>query len=391
MRVFELSRLAADDRPATPHRAQTFPVGRRLQLVRAVRSREHAPVREFDERHERWVDLLDRRGEARESVRRGQVVCDARLRARRYRQREVEGPAPHDPHARLPLAAAEELEAREVGPLYLGREPLHVLRGERLGEQLLRERRLAEEARRLLPLALARDVRVVAATVCEDGELVRALVVITSKPAPSLIVRARQVVERRGTKLGVSREEGDNLKRVLVRDDAEASAPRVAVAVRLDQVPPKAHLRFQGRSHRVLYVNAPRSLARVEDEARVLVRVAVEASRRRRVVRVEAAARERSRRARDDAVQESAVFQESELIADARDARGDAEVVLRQVDDTLRLRVVEGRHVEELSPFGALVFAERLPHGVRSEVAPEVAQGEGAIELREARAAETVL
>ena len=130
----------------------------------------------------------------------------------------------------------------------------------------------------------------------------RALVVITSKPAPRLIVRARQVVERRGTKLGVSREEGDNLKRVLVRDDAEASAPRVAVAVRLDQIPPKAHLRFQGRSHGVLYVNAPRSLARVEDEARVLVRVAVEAPRRRRVVRVESAARERSRGARDDAV-----------------------------------------------------------------------------------------
>src|SRR5207237_7884637 len=134
-----------------------------------------------------------------------------------------------------------------------------------------------------------------------DGELVRALVVVVSKPAPRLIVGARQSVERRGTKLRVSREEGDYLKRVLVRDDAEASTPRVAVAVRLNQVPPKAHLRFQGWAHGVLYVAASRSLARVEDEARVLVRVAVEAARRRRMVRVACAVRARSRGARDGA------------------------------------------------------------------------------------------
>ncbi len=189
---------------------------------------------------------------------------------------------------------------------------LEVFARERFGEKLMRERRLAEEARRLLPLALARDVGVVAAPVGEDREQVRLVLVVVAQPAPRLIVGARKLGERRGPELGVAREEGHDLHRVHVADRAEAAAPRVAVAVGLHQVPPQTHLLFQGRAQRVEDVPALGGFRRVPDEARVLVRVAVEAARRRRVVGVEraAAVRERVRRARDDAVQERAVFQQ---------------------------------------------------------------------------------
>ena len=109
------------------------------------------------------ADVLDGRGEARQALRRRQVVGEARLRARRERHREAQAAAAHHPHARRAVAARERLVARDrrlrhrVGE---GRDPLALERAE---EPRLRRRELAEEPRRLLPLALAGDVRVVAA------------------------------------------------------------------------------------------------------------------------------------------------------------------------------------------------------------------------------------
>src|SRR5205085_2354480 len=165
------------------------------------------------------------------------------------------------------------------------------------------ERGLAEEAGRLLPLAFARDVSIVAAPEGEDRQDVRLVVVIMAQPAPRLIVRARQLRERRGAKLWMAREEADDLQSVFITDDAETAPPRIAVTIRLDQIPPQTHLRFERRPHRVLYVLASGRIGRVPHKARILVRVTIKAARRRRIVGVEAAIHKGPCRARDDAIE----------------------------------------------------------------------------------------
>src|SRR5689334_17809079 len=116
-------------------------------------------------------------------------------------------------------------------------------------------------------------------------------------------------------------EEGDDLHSVLETDDAHAASPSISITVRLNQIPPQAHLLFERWAHGIENIFAPGILSRIPNETRVLVRVAVEASRRRRIVGEESAARKLARGARDDAIKERAVFQQSQLIADAGDAR----------------------------------------------------------------------
>ena len=53
------------------------------------------------------------------------------------------------------------------------------------------------------------------------------------------------------------------------------------------------------------------------------------------------------------------------MIADAGDARRDAEIVFRKINYLLRLRIVESRNVEPLAPLRALLFAETLPDRIR--------------------------
>src|SRR6266705_6791572 len=75
----------------------------------------------------------------------------------------------------------------------------------------------------------------------------RLIVVVMPQPAPGLIISTRQVFEWRRTKLRVAREKANDLERVFITNYAHAATPRVAIAIRQNQVPPQLHLLFQRR------------------------------------------------------------------------------------------------------------------------------------------------
>src|ERR1043165_9928246 len=101
-------------------------------------------------------------------MRRGQVIGHAGLCARRDWQSEIEWPLSHEPHASGTFALSEELKPRQVRSLYLTRKLSHVLSHHRFREQRVGQRSLAKEACGLLPLAVERDVGIVAATEGQD-------------------------------------------------------------------------------------------------------------------------------------------------------------------------------------------------------------------------------
>src|SRR6185369_1241284 len=134
--------------------------------------------------------------------------------------------------------------------------------------------------------------------------------------------------------------------------NAKAAPPRIAVAIVLYQVPPKPHLCCQRRFERHKKIRPSRRLSRVPNKSRVLIRVAIETSSLRRIVRVDRSAGELLSRSVQQIVDQFAIFEQAKLEVDCSDSRRDAQIILRQVDHVTGLRVVELAWVKQLTPGG---------------------------------------
>src|SRR5215813_7809219 len=189
----------------------------------------------------------------------------------------------------------------------------------------------------------------------------RTVVVVMTQPAPCLVIGAHQLIERSGTELRMLREKPDDFERVHITDHTHTATPCVAVTVRQNQIPPQTHLLFKRRLKRIEDVCPSSSLCSFPNEPRVLVRISIETTSRRRVIGKQSTIPKWSRRTRYYAVNQRSIFQQPQLITDTCYARGYAKVVLRQVDYLLCLLIIKGRYIEELAPLLALLIRETLP------------------------------
>ena len=219
-------------------------------------------------------------------MRRRQIVSDTGTCACGDRQREVQRTLPHEPHARLARTLGpEELKPRDRRERGTCRIRRHVLALDDRRKPGVGELHLAEEPGRLLPFAIEVDVGEVAAAEIEQRQQMPIILEIVAQVIPRAGVERDQIRKRRGPELWIFRHERHDLERVEVADDAEAAPPRIPVAsVTIDQIPPHTHLcrerRFQRRED-VLPIGLRRGVPHV---ARVLVRVAIEPARRRRII-----------------------------------------------------------------------------------------------------------
>ena len=130
---------------------------------------------------------------------------------------------------------------------------------------------LAEESDGLLPLAIRTDVAIVPATEREHRQQVRIVAIVAPQPTPGQQVGACEIREWSGAKLGMLAKKPNNLQRVEITDDSQAAAPRVAVTVVLNQIPPKPHLDCDGWFERRQNILAISGLGRVPYESRILI------------------------------------------------------------------------------------------------------------------------
>src|SRR5437016_3532633 len=298
-------------------------------------------------------------------MRRRQIIGDAGFRSSRDRQREINWSLSRQPNSGRSLSVTKENEARYVWPGDFRRKRCDLFIRKSAHESRLCQRTLAEKVYRLLPFAFACDVCIIAAAKRKDRQRVTLVVIVMAQPAPGLIVSAGKLFERCRPKLRMRPEEADDFHRVHVADGTRAAAPRVTITVGQDQIPPQLHLLFKRRAHRIENVFSIRGFGGFPNEPRILVRVAIKATGRRIVVRIDSAIHERPRGASDHPIDQPSILQQAELIADAGDARRDAEIVFRKINYLLRLRIVESRNVEPLAPLRALLFAETLPDRIR--------------------------
>src|SRR5579862_4276746 len=103
------------------------------------------------------------------------------------------------------------------------------------------------------------------------------------------------------------RGESDDLHRIDVADVAKAAAPRETVAVRRNQIPPESELRFQARLESGHQIEAADVLGSFVNITFVLLRVPVETSGGKRVIRIDRAVQELSRREFQQIIDERAI------------------------------------------------------------------------------------
>src|SRR5205823_14954018 len=108
-----------------------------------------------------------------------------------------------------------------------------------LFETFLGQRNLTDNTYCLLPLALARDVAIVAATECKHRKPMRLVIVIVTQPTPRLIISARQLIQRCGTKFRMHCQKPHDFQSTCIADKTDAASPGITVTIRLDQVPPQ--------------------------------------------------------------------------------------------------------------------------------------------------------
>ncbi len=164
MRIHKLPRFAADERPFPPDDTQRAPIRSRCDFIRAVSGDDHAPIAEFEIRHERGIDLFDRRGVSRQAMRRGANNQPRPAWCRLlWGSVNRSGPCRTSPHASLALIAPEKFKSRDIMKSRLRgnlRDPFTL---QRHHQRAMPGRDFAEKACCLLPLAVAADVGVVAA------------------------------------------------------------------------------------------------------------------------------------------------------------------------------------------------------------------------------------
>src|ERR1700730_3398548 len=129
---------------------------------------------------------------------------------------------------------AKEHKASDVRSRYLSGNRFYRFARECLSKKDMGQCRFAEKAGCLLPLAFARNVRVVPSPESKDRQDVSFCVVVMTQPAPRLIISAGQLFERSRTELRMARQKANDLQGVLITNDAQAAAPRITVTVGQD-------------------------------------------------------------------------------------------------------------------------------------------------------------
>ena len=196
---------------------------------------------------------------------------------------------------------------------------------------------------------------------------------VSAQPTPSDIVCRGELGHRSGPKLRVPCQEGHNLDRIHVSDGAQAPPPRIAVAIRRQQVPPQLHLNLEGGLHRLQDVLAVRCLGCVINVPRILLGIPVVASGRNRIVGIQGPAGELLRRSVQNIVHVGTARDNAKLIADGGDTRSHPEIVFREIDYPAALAVIEAPGVQKRTPGLLFLRRQTLPHRVAIQVGAEVA------------------
>src|SRR5258707_14988696 len=70
----------------------------------------------------------------------------------------------------------------------------------------------------------------------------RLVIVIVTQPTPRLIISARQLIQRCGTKFRMHCQEPYDFQSVCITNQTDTPSPGITVTIRLDQVPPQLYL-----------------------------------------------------------------------------------------------------------------------------------------------------
>src|SRR5258707_15477903 len=139
-----------------------------------------------------------------------------------------------------------------------GRKGSDVLGPKRFDKTLVSACNLTEEGCGLLPFAFGIDVAVVPASKAKDIQQVVPRLIVFHERLPRNVSGSGKLSERGGTELRMLSEKCHDLNGIDVADHSQASAPWISIAIRREQVPPSAHLRFQRgfkRLHQVFASN----------------------------------------------------------------------------------------------------------------------------------------
>src|SRR5258707_5823056 len=88
----------------------------------------------------------------------------------------------------------------------------------------------------------------------------RLVIVIVTQPTPRLIISARQLIQRCGTKFRMHCQEPYDFQSVCITNQTDTPAPGITVTIRLDQVPPQLYLLLQRRAHGIKNVFAKQQI-----------------------------------------------------------------------------------------------------------------------------------
>src|SRR5687768_4691438 len=139
-------------------------------------------------------------------MRRGQIVGNSRSWASGERQRKPQISLAHNPNARCSFRRlAKELKPRNRTQRRHGGKRQYAFLLERVHDWRVRVRQFTEEPGRLLPLALARNVRIVSASEGKDRKQMPLEVVVMQQVIPRLVIKRGDVGKRRRTELRMRR------------------------------------------------------------------------------------------------------------------------------------------------------------------------------------------
>src|SRR5262245_3258149 len=160
-------------------------------------------------------------------MRSGKIVRHSRARSRGNRQGEVNRTLPHQPDTRGTIASSKKDKSGQIRSGDDGGEVGDLLASQGFTKAPLSQLNLRQNADCLLPFARARDVTKVAPAEIEHGKSMGLVVVIMPQPAPRLRVRTRQLIQRRGTKLGMLGQKPNDLQSVCITNQTHTAAPGI--------------------------------------------------------------------------------------------------------------------------------------------------------------------
>src|SRR5207237_9743957 len=128
-------------------------------------------------------------------------------------------------------------------------------------------------------------------------------------------------------------------------------------------------------------LRSPRRVCRFPNQSRVFMRVAIETARCRRIVREDRSASKLLSRPVEQIIDEFAIFEQAKLEVNRGEARGDSQIILRELNHIAGLRIVELARIKHLAPGDALLLAQALPSRICFQIAPKMAQRLRSVEL----------